>query len=81
LNVLGILALFALVSKQLSFFKMSHLFVYMKLESLPPLVFHCTEPDFNPLQFLTPYFLAILFDIIFYYQRAVSMWAFGHNFV
>jgi hypothetical protein len=53
----------------------------MRLESLPPPVLRCTVTEFNPVQFLTAYFLAVPFNIIFYYQRAVSMWVFGQNFV
>jgi hypothetical protein len=83
LNVLGFLALFVLFSKQLPFFKMSYLFVYMKLESLPPTASPplYRDREFNPVQFLAPYFLAVLFDMILYYQRALSMWVFRQNFV
>jgi hypothetical protein len=52
----------------------------MILVSLSPPVLHCTVTEFNPVHFLTGYFLAILFDIILYCQLAVSMWAFGQNF-
>jgi hypothetical protein len=62
------------------FFKM-YLFVCMKLEGLSPPVLHCTVTEFNPVQFFTAYFLAVYFNIIFYYQRAVFLWVFGQNFV
>jgi hypothetical protein len=66
-NVVGFLALFVLVNKQLPFFKMSYLFVYMKLESLPPPALHCTLTEFNPVQFsqlISLQFFSILFSTI-----------------